>query len=338
VAQPGNGDTAVAKTSSVTNDTIKGWGFVGNIEEPVPQDQPQDPAVWLVNRLATDEDGDPLQQGIFSNYNDDILLEADEGTLVGRYDPARGPAQRIVIGEGLRLEGDVLIGEGGGGGGVFIGDTPPPDPKPGMQWWHSGEGITYLFFDDGSSRQWVISHPLSVKGDKGDQGPVGPGGASSSMWFYRFDTGTAANDPGAGRLRFNSTIMGSVTHIYIDRLTLDGVDPSIAFAAASFDDEFVIQESGVAAHYIQWKLTGPAVVIGGDWFDVPVQYVSQQGANFKNNVNITLLLRTTGHQGPQGPQGPQGAQGPPGVWTQITQAQYNALSPPNPTTLYVIIG
>jgi hypothetical protein len=30
--------------------------------------------------------------------------------------------------------------------------------------------------------------------------------------------------------------------------------------------------------------------------------------------------------------------GPPGPWTQITQAAYNALSPPNPATLYVIIG
>jgi hypothetical protein len=40
--------------------------------------------------------------------------------------------------------------------------------------------------------------------------------------------------------------------------------------------------------------------------------------------------------------GPQGATGPAGtpgaLWTQITQAAYNALAPPNPTTLYVIIG
>ena len=40
----------------------------------------------------------------------------------------------------------------------------------------------------------------------------------------------------------------------------------------------------------------------------------------------------------QGPQGPPGPQGIPGPWTQITQAAYNALSPPNPTTLYVIVG
>lgn len=36
--------------------------------------------------------------------------------------------------------------------------------------------------------------------------------------------------------------------------------------------------------------------------------------------------------------GAAGTTGPPGQWVQLTQAQYNALSPPNPTTLYVIVG
>jgi len=39
-----------------------------------------------------------------------------------------------------------------------------------------------------------------------------------------------------------------------------------------------------------------------------------------------------------GIQGPAGPQGPPGQWVQLTQAQYNALSPPVAGTLYVIIG
>jgi hypothetical protein len=33
-----------------------------------------------------------------------------------------------------------------------------------------------------------------------------------------------------------------------------------------------------------------------------------------------------------------GAQGPPGPWVQITQAAYNALSPPLAGVLYIIIG
>jgi hypothetical protein len=39
-----------------------------------------------------------------------------------------------------------------------------------------------------------------------------------------------------------------------------------------------------------------------------------------------------------GPVGPQGPKGDPGQWMQITQAAYNALNPPDPAILYVIVG
>lgn len=45
-----------------------------------------------------------------------------------------------------------------------------------------------------------------------------------------------------------------------------------------------------------------------------------------------------GPTGSQGPTGPAGATGPAGQWTQITQAAYNALSPPDPAVLYVVVG
>ena len=48
----------------------------------------------------------------------------------------------------------------------------------------------------------------------------------------------------------------------------------------------------------------------------------------------------TGPSGPTGVAGPTGPQGPAGVWTQVTQAQYDALTPPGPTpgVLYVVVG
>jgi hypothetical protein len=36
--------------------------------------------------------------------------------------------------------------------------------------------------------------------------------------------------------------------------------------------------------------------------------------------------------------GPQGPQGPEGQWLALTQVEYDALSPPDPETLYVIIS
>ena len=236
---------------------------------PLPV-QPADPLAWLVNRLQVDEDNQPLMQGIFSNYNDDIIIDADANTLLGRVGPGRGPAQRLEIGDGLRVEDGVLIGEGGGEKG---------DPGP--------------------------------VGPPGPTGPPGPAGASSSMWLYRMDNSTAANDPGAGRFRYNNSTQSLATKLYVDRLTQDGLDPTSMFILATFDDEFIIQERGLAAHFQKWRLLGPAIN-HADWFEVPVEFVSQNGSTFANNNEVTFILRTRGQPGPVGPQGPQGQQGEQG--------------------------
>ena len=67
-----------------------------------------------MNRLQVDDDGQPLMEGIFSNYNDDIVVEAEPQTLVGRYDAARGPVQTIGLGGNLYFEDGKLFGWGGG--------------------------------------------------------------------------------------------------------------------------------------------------------------------------------------------------------------------------------
>ena len=111
------------------------------------------------------------------------------------------------------------------GTAITMSDTPPASPTNGSLWWESDSGEMFIWYDDGTSQQWVSALAM-LPGPQGVQGVQGP--------------------------------------------------------------------------------TGP-----------------------------------TGPQGPQGAQGATGAQGPqgtPGTWTQITQAAYNALAPPNPAVLYVIIG
>lgn len=44
-----------------------------------------------------------------------------------------------------------------------------------------------------------------------------------------------------------------------------------------------------------------------------------------------------GPQGPAGPVGPTGPEGPQGQWLSLTQAEYDALDPPDPDILYVIV-
>jgi hypothetical protein len=53
------------------------------------------------------------------------------------------------------------------------------------------------------------------------------------------------------------------------------------------------------------------------------------------NVQVVppgVLVIAAGNVGPRGPQGSQGQ------WVSLTQAEYDALSPPDPDTLYVIVN
>lgn len=52
----------------------------------------------------------------------------------------------------------ITPGSGGGGGGgasITISDTPPSPAVTGALWWDSAHGQMYVYFDDGSSKQWV---------------------------------------------------------------------------------------------------------------------------------------------------------------------------------------
>jgi len=60
----------------------------------------------------------------------------------------------------------VAAESGGGGASIAVQDTPPASPTPGMLWWESDSGNFYLWYDDGTSQQWV-------------QVNIGPGGPAA---------------------------------------------------------------------------------------------------------------------------------------------------------------
>jgi hypothetical protein len=64
------------------------------------------------------------------------------------------------IGSGITMTRDgKLIADLSAGTGIaagcFIGTAPPASPTVGQQWWKSDEGVTYVYYDDGNSTQWV---------------------------------------------------------------------------------------------------------------------------------------------------------------------------------------
>jgi hypothetical protein len=48
-----------------------------------------------------------------------------------------------------------------GGGGATVSDTAPSAPSAGDLWWKSDEGQMYIYYNDGSSTQWVIANAFT---------------------------------------------------------------------------------------------------------------------------------------------------------------------------------
>jgi hypothetical protein len=62
---------------------------------------------------------------------------------------------------------------GGGGASVTVSNTAPSSPSDGDLWYDSSVLKLYVYYEDGSSSQWVQSNP-------GTQGPAGPAGADGA--------------------------------------------------------------------------------------------------------------------------------------------------------------
>lgn len=72
----------------------------------------------------------------------------------------------------------------GGSSGVIISATAPASPSNGMQWWDSTIGVLKIYYNDGTSSQWVDAMAstagtqglMGIQGFGGIQGTTGPQG------------------------------------------------------------------------------------------------------------------------------------------------------------------
>jgi hypothetical protein len=46
---------------------------------------------------------------------------------------------------------------GGGSASITVSDTPPGSPTPGALWWESDTGTLWIYYNDGTSSQWVMA-------------------------------------------------------------------------------------------------------------------------------------------------------------------------------------
>ena len=73
------------------------------------------------------------------------------------------------------------ISGGGGGSSVTVSDTAPTSPSDGDQWFDSTDGSLSVYYNDGSSSQWIsTSGPAGAAGVDGTDGTDGTDGADGS--------------------------------------------------------------------------------------------------------------------------------------------------------------
>lgn len=90
----------------------------------------------------------------------------------------------------LRFNSDLVQFEGydgtawgaiGGGGGFEIATTPPASPTAGDTYWDQDEGNAYIYYDDGTSSQWVPLVPSTPPKNA-------TGGGTDEVFFENMQT------------------------------------------------------------------------------------------------------------------------------------------------------
>lgn len=139
-------------------------------------------------------------------------------------------------------------------------------------------------------------------GATGAAGPAGPQGRVSGLQ-YTWDTGTAAADPGAGKLRVNSSSLTGATELYISET--DGLGVAIAQWLANWSAStspirgtVYIFNPDAPANYTRFNIIGP-LADNGAWDTIPIAHVDHAGT-LANGLTVAVQFSRTGDKGDAG--------------------------------------
>ena len=154
------------------------------------------------------------------------------------------PIFETDTGLSLVWDGDSWEPAGGGGGGVTISATAPAAPSAGDMWWDSDDGELYLYYNDGTSSQWVAAAGPSVTvaatAPTGYEGQLWLDSTDGSMYVYYTDPG-GANAQWIGAVSRSGGILQVVSTTKTDTFTsssagftdITGLSASITPSSAS---------------------------------------------------------------------------------------------------------
>lgn len=116
-----------------------------------------------------------------------------------------GPVTRLnFVGAGntFAINGTTVdISISGGGGSVSIGTAAPATPTAGALWYNSNLGRIFIYYNDGSSSQWVDAAPFNLGILQSVSGiAFTTGSAVFPSWYFTNDIQTGVFSPSSGQL------------------------------------------------------------------------------------------------------------------------------------------
>ena len=204
----------------------------------------------------------------------------------------------------LVWDGDSWEAAGGGGGGVTISATAPAAPAVGDLWWDSVNGELYVYYDDGTSSQWVAAAGPSVTvasvAPTGYEGQLWLDDTDGSMYVYYTDPGGASSWIGAvsrsgGILQVVSTTKTDTFTTSSTSFTdITGLSASITPSSTS-SKIIVIAQIGIAdvstANTINFRLMRGATAIGvGDAAGIRLQSSFRQTLTADRGVSSSMTF------------------------------------------------
>jgi hypothetical protein len=146
----------------------------------------------------------------------------------------------------------------GGGGSIEISATAPSSPGAGDLWWDSDNGNLYIYYDDGTSQQWVAANGPQVF-----VGTTAPPGYQGQLWFdstqgktyIYYDDGTSA--------QWVSAIGGSIAGTVVQVVSTTKTDTfSASVGASSFSSNVTGLEASITPRSTSSKILVSVSLVG----------------------------------------------------------------------------
>ena len=192
---------------------------------------------------------------------------------------------------------------------ITMGPLPPDVIVPGDLWFNTEKGYLYIFYDDGSTTQWIVANPGqgTLEGPPGQTGAPGRDGVMADApddgreyirqdqaWrVLRLAAGRQnylwspelVPPPAPGQLRCNVAL----TELYAHKITGNGIDTSHYFNEVYVTGHKIyIEDMTNPARWIKFNITA-STVDSGDYWTVGVA-VLEQGTEALTIERVAMLL------------------------------------------------